>query len=473
MVRELSDLKRLSFDVVIIGSGPAGIAVAERIYEKSPSTTIAIVERGPVLLRQHFYHSRGSIHERDRFLERHGYCPWDGDLSEGGTLLPCLGGRGIVGGSQLHRFYDDDYALWPDGQWGVGAAELSSHFLDAEKRLLGPTRSVGDSQDLACNLLSEFDAQHPPSRLGASPPRGPAEGFPHRSSVERILGLLDKDRIGKERRLSVLTETVAVGLQTAQSPRDRVTHVRCINFSQSRRSLTTIYATAFVIAASPVESARLVFLSDLGECRSNSSLVGRYLSEHIYLRGYLETARETEIGRGTVNLFIPPLGHKLDDRYQIELRSTPHPDRSRVLFRMTGSAAMDPNIENRVLLSANQTDSRGVRRASTILRRSQLDEQRTQSMLTAMNDVASSLGVGWFTPPKPLPLGASYHEAGTLRVASTERESAAAPDGRLLGTQNVFVGDGAAFASVGTANPILTLTAMGYRLADNLISKLK
>jgi choline dehydrogenase-like flavoprotein len=172
-----------------------------------------------------------------------------------------------------------------------------------------------------------------------------------------------------------------------------------------------------------------------------------------------------QLSDGPINIFIPPSSPDLDDRYQIELRSMTLPGDSRRIVRFTGSAAMGPSRDNRVTLSAGRKDDYGVPRAITVLTPSVSDERRTQSMIQAIHDVAARLGGTWLDPPVVLPCGSSYHEAGTLRIATTEQESAADPRGLLLGSRNVFVGDGSAFASVGVANPILTLTAMGYRLA--------
>jgi choline dehydrogenase-like flavoprotein len=465
-VRE--ELALRHFDVVIIGSGPAGVAVAERLYEKDPTATIAVIERGSLLLRRHFYDTGGSINERDQFLALHQECPWDGDLSRGGGLLPALGGRGIVGGSQLHRFYECDFTLWTQGLWSIGPAELNPYFLDAEERLLGNTRCVGRSQDYARSILAKFKAQHPPCGHTIDVQRAPNAGFSHRSSVQRILALLDKDQLTASRRLTVFTETNAVELVASQSHQGRVSHVRCVPAEGSRSSPIDIGGNVFVLAASPVESARLVLMSHLNYDKTSSSPIGRYLSEHVYCRGYLDVSEIPELNQGPINIFIPPPGNDFDERYQIELRSIVQFQGARVLLRITGSAAMDPRRDNRVTLSSNRTDNYGTPRASTVLTLSLSDERRKLSMLNALHCVASRLGGRWLTPPSIVPCGASYHEAGTLRIARPEQDGAAANDGQLFGTENVFVGDGAAFASVGVANPILTLTAMGYRLADRL-----
>jgi GMC oxidoreductase/Lycopene cyclase protein len=462
------ELASRHFDVVIIGSGPAGVAVAERLYESDPTATIAVIERGPVVLRRHFYDEGRSVDERDQFLARHQECPWDGDLSRGGALLPALGGRGIVGGSQLHRFYECDFTLWSHGLWSIDATELHPYFLEAEQRLLGNARCVGHSQDYACSVLARFKAQHPPCGPPIDIQRAPNAGFPHRSSVQRILALLDRDQLTVSRRLTVFTETNAIQLVASQSRQGRVSHVRCVSSGHPCGSPIEIGGNAFVLAASPVESARLVLMSQLKDTKTSSSPIGRYLSEHVYCRGYLDVSENPELNHSPINIFIPPPGTDLDDRYQIELRSIVQSNGARMLLRVTGAAAMDPRRDNRVTLSSGRTDNYGTPRASTVLTLSRHDERRKLSMLNALHCVASRLGGRWLTPPSIVPCGASYHEAGTLRIARPDQDGAAANDGLLFGTENVFVGDGAAFACVGVANPILTLTAMGYRLADRL-----
>lgn len=459
------------FDVVIIGSGPAGVAVAERLYAVDSTVSIAVLERGPLLLRHHFYDSGGSIDARNRFFARHRENQWEGDLFPGGGLLPCLGGRGIVGGSQLHRFYEADFHLWPDGIWGIGAAELIPYFAEAEVRLLRGTRAVGGSQDLARTRLAAFNAQHPPADAAVGRVGDLNGGFPHRSSAERLLSLLSADRTTSSPRLAVLTGVNVVELVTDAPDSDTVSHVRCVLTTNPREPSFSVRGSLFVLAASPVESARLVLTSDLPTIRKNSSMVGCYLAEHTYFRGYVDISENRFLRNGPINLFIPPLGDNLIDRFQIELRSIAMNHRVGGMLRLTGSAAMDPNPNNRVTIRRTCVDKYGQPRARTVLHESAADRRRLLEMIRLMDRIVARLGGKWSSPPAVLPRGASYHEAGTLRSSARNEDSAADLDGRLHGTTNVFVGDGAVFACVGVANPILTLTALGYRLGDKLAAR--
>lgn len=459
------------FDVVIIGSGPAGVAVAERLYEDLPDVTIALIERGSTLLRRHFYANGASISERDRFLTRYRVCPWKGDLSEGGALLPALGGRGIVGGSQLHRFYTCDFTLWPNGLWPLDEGDLDPYFREAEIRLLAGSRSGGPAQDHVCKTLADLNARHPPCGPTLNAERGPNGGVPHRSSVQRLLALLDSDRVAPTRRLRIFAGTRALRMVEDTARPRRISRVRCVSVGGFRVPIGAqfdVQGTYFVLAASAVESARLVLASGLETLAGYSSNVGKYLTEHIYCRGYLDVSGREEMTHGSVNVFIPPRSTDLENRFQIELCSVTNASDGRSLLRVTGSAAMDPQPDNRVTLSSSCVDGHGMPRALTVLRLSPGDERRQIALLHGLQSVAERLGCGWLAEPEVLPRGASYHEAGTLRIAHSPLEGAAAPDGLLFGLENVFTGDGSAFPSVGVANPILTLTAMGYRLASRL-----
>lgn len=461
-----------SFDVVVIGSGPAGVAVVERLYEERPNATIAMIERGSTLLRRHFYSNGALIGERDRFLARHQVCPWKGDLDEGGALLPALGGRGIVGGSQLHRFYASDLTLWQNGLWPLTEGELDPYFREAETRLLGGSRCGGPAQEHVCKALASLDARHPPCGSAVDTERRPSAGLPHISSVERLLALLAMDRAAPYRRLRLFTDTRAVRLVADPARRRQISRLRCVPSGESRGAYFDVRGGTFVLAASAVESARLVLASGVQALNGASTNVGRYLMEHIYCRGYLDVSSRQEMPHGPINVFVPPQNAALENRFQVEICSVLHPADGRSVLRVTGSAAMDPQRQNRVTLSPDHVDGHGVPRASTVLRLSPGDERRKASLLRGLQDISALLGGSWLAPPVVMPRGASYHEAGTLRIAHSPAEGAAAPDGSLFGWDNVFAGDGSAFPSVGVANPILTITAMGYRLADRLASRL-
>lgn len=463
-------MKTVHADVAIIGSGPAGVAIAERLHQLAPSCSVVLIEKGRQILDRHFYDTDATIQERDEFKRQHQECPWLGDLSDGGALCPAVGGRGILGGAQLHRFYDEDLTAWPSGMWPVSSEALVPYFEMAERQLLGVTQSSGPSQSAALAYLKSMGACHPPyAKSGETKDAAANTGYPHRSSIERILTLVGNDGSNSTR---ILSATRAIRFEWGSSPhRDRAVALECLGVSGNTTTHIKVKANLFVLAASPVESTRIALLSGLGGEASPS--LGRYLAEHMYVRGDLNVSDVPDLA-GSINLFIPATATGTQHRYQLEVRSLGTNLDGQTVMRVMGSAAMDPSPDNLVSLHIFRRDQFGIPMAMTRLNRSSEDLRRLDAMRLTIENVGRRLGGSWVSPLENLPRGASYHEGGCMRIGhSGLSEFPADVHGRLTQTANVFVGDAAAFPTVGVANPILTLTAMGYRLAEHLSRLLK
>ncbi|WP_412093770.1 GMC family oxidoreductase [Mycolicibacterium iranicum] len=62
----------------------------------------------------------------------------------------------------------------------------------------------------------------------------------------------------------------------------------------------------------------------------------------------------------------------------------------------------------------------------------------------------------------------NQHHVGTARMAPSERNGVVDPDGKVHGLQNVYLSGGAVMPTGSHANPTLTMTALGFRLAAHL-----
>src|SRR5881409_106895 len=100
---EFSDLQTCAPDVLIIGSGPAGVAIAEHLYSLPSKPIIAMIERGGILTTTHISNMLPSrvagqptspIDRRAGFLQAHGKTLWEGAFEKHGIMIPALGGRG-------------------------------------------------------------------------------------------------------------------------------------------------------------------------------------------------------------------------------------------------------------------------------------------------------------------------------------------------------------------------------------------
>lgn len=63
------------------------------------------------------------------------------------------------------------------------------------------------------------------------------------------------------------------------------------------------------------------------------------------------------------------------------------------------------------------------------------------------------------------------HHVGTVRMASTATTGVVDSQLQVFGVTNLYVCDGSVFPTAGSANPSLTITALGIRLADHLLQK--
>ncbi|MGH7585824.1 MAG: GMC oxidoreductase, partial [Gemmatimonadales bacterium] len=73
----------------------------------------------------------------------------------------------------------------------------------------------------------------------------------------------------------------------------------------------------------------------------------------------------------------------------------------------------------------------------------------------------------WVRNSVPDPNG--HHHAGTTRMHDDPRVGVVDADGRVHGTENLYVVGAATFPRTGFANPVLTVVAMAERLSDHLL----
>jgi choline dehydrogenase-like flavoprotein len=100
------------------------------------------------------------------------------------------------------------------------------------------------------------------------------------------------------------------------------------------------------------------------------------------------------------------------------------------------------------------------------------DDLLTAAMRDGVGRVGDALGAG-DAAIETYPLGASYHEAGGLRMASIAGGGVVDAFGRCWGDPRVRVMDAAAWPTIGCANPHLTIVALARRQAQALAADLE
>jgi choline dehydrogenase-like flavoprotein len=477
LITSLEQLSQVDLEYLIVGSGAAGVAVAERLYQKKKSAKIAVIERGGILTLTHINNIFPN-EKRRTFIDKFKITPWEGAFEQGGMLLPALGGRGIAAGAHLRRFDEIDFTLWKNAQWpGSVTKELQQYYEEAEfaRRVsMGVLR--GPAQIWITGILHEFNPAPPPVGVDLWAEGGFDLSRGYDSSVARLWRVLLEDSIEARspNRLYVATNSYVKKLIHDGT---QIKEVECQDIRTGNK--VRLRGEHVILAASTVESARLFLLSDLPH-----KAAGHYLAEHIERRAKIHVPLpEADHPSQGVSLVVPPRESEGEQgRFQIHLRGQPDPTRNSLQIDIGGFAAMDPNEENSVTLS-DVRDEFGIQKARTKLSLSPRDEQRARNMCERIDEIVRRLKGTYITKQFPfegatpryvnaegtiqiMDYGRSYHEAGTLRMGSDTTTSVVDENGRVHGVENLYVSDAALFPCVGVANPMLTITALAYRVAD-------
>jgi choline dehydrogenase-like flavoprotein len=128
----------------------------------------------------------------------------------------------------------------------------------------------------------------------------------------------------------------------------------------------------------------------------------------------------------------------------------------------------DPREENGVTLIGTK-DSYGLEVAKVTHDYTEADQRRSKILAVAAKDILQEAG-GRF--PYRYRIDTFSHGVGSLRMGSSEADSALDVNCRLHGSENLYVSDGSFMPTSGGVNPSLTIAANGLRVGDHLVREL-
>jgi choline dehydrogenase-like flavoprotein len=517
-------------DVCVVGAGPAGALVADRLAAEHE---VVVLDAGPR------FDPADRLERQERAIRPAYDRPdvWDGDderdahSASGDRFYPLNHARVKgIGGSTLHwqgmvmRLHEDDFAsgsergVGPD--WPIDYGEVRPYYAAAERELgvagsddnpyappreepfpmpaFAPSYSDGLFAD-ACEAL-EIDMHSVPNARNS-------ERYDGRSACVGYGTCQPVCPAGAKYDATVHIERAESKGATVidRAPVQRLEHgvdrVRAAVYATPDGTEYRQTAEAFVVACGGVETPRLLLLSDSEHypdgLANESGLVGRYFMDHLFAGtgGVLEEpTRQNHVG------FLTSESHQFYDDANGEIGpfkleffnyGGPSPVETALSADTWGEDLLDrlrqdygthvgmgalveqlPREDSYVGLDPDRTDDHGNPVPDvhwTVGDRALRTIERANEVQEA---ILSELGAEITWQVGPDDTGPAYHHMGTTRMGTDPEESVVDPRLRTHDLGNCWLVTSGAFPTGGAVNPTLTIAALALRAAEDVRTSL-
>ncbi|MFC7739964.1 GMC family oxidoreductase [Nocardiopsis composta] len=516
----LDQVKEKTYDVVVVGGGAVGAAIARALLRKDGTRRalrVLVLEKGPFLLPEHV---QNLAPQYQRLIAKAVAKPWR--LDPGTTFdlapqVPYIGGRALFWSTWIPRPAREQMPGWPERV----LKELDEKkYWERAERLMGAVR---------------------PGRMGpeftAFQPRLLQRLLDRLGEIDHFLAYDDPDALEVPLAAKATTSTlgyrkfspVPLLLEAAEAFPDRIDLVTGCEVEEIGHEQNGKHRTATTLKTSQgalgLKGARLVLANGVVEPtgllltsfpKELPDFAGTNLGGHVASWFSARVPRHAWKGLGsTLQIGCAYLKGRVEEYsrdFHVHLMgaSNPEPDTATAdLYRL-----IPDSFDQEFLAQLSSADHigflvhclgewRGGRKAAdgsrvrvdkgrTVLTikptsedvklRSEMDgaAQRLVTEVLAANVPGGEIEYwhpGTGTAPgswrKSLPPGrlkdALVHESGTLWMGEDPKESVTTLDCRLHGVDNLYVGGAATFPTSGSWNPTLTAVALGRRLADHLL----
>ncbi|WP_442113949.1 FAD-dependent oxidoreductase [Pseudomonas sp. NUPR-001] len=481
MIKDYQAQKALrdSYDVCIVGAGPAGITLALQLAQAG--WQVVLIEGGG---HEYSSHSQ-ALYE----------CESTGiDMFPHETRLRYLGGTSNHWAGRCRPFEASDFAVPPPGElpgWPIDYAQIE-RYLPAAMAIVDLPQGA-DFKAINVGLKGgEFDAD----RFLLSPPTRFAQKYA--TALEQTPGL------------DVFINCNCVDLQFDEAS-GHLTGVLVSDYEQNREPLQASY---FVLATGAIENARQLLnsesLADAGVIRKEG-LVGGCFMEHLNIemgtfilsngqdtetRQYFTTdafVAEYQAGKGNVLAEVlsqvRTYGRTAQVKNFLENLACEMGVASKIEFIAKFSCPGDgvlstlieqfPSLQSRVSL-LDEKDALGVAKVNVHWALSDGDRHTIKCIGSEMAKQFAAMGLGYvklndfvYDTQLPLKMAPHAHHMGTTRMAASAEHGVVDADCKVFGTENLYVAGSSIFATGGASNPTMPLLQFALRLADHLNDKMK
>lgn len=499
-------MNQQAFDVVIVGSGPVGSAMARTLSDEAPDLSVLLVEAGPLVTQPPGRHvktldSPGEVGRAQelsqsghptvsapdgRIAARPGtYLLGDGTVPADGNGLPAAAMSKNVGGMGAH--WTCACPVPGEGEripW-IPRGEFDQVFAEAW-RLLHVTQDAFAGWPLGAEvraaLADALDDDRPADRRVQPMPLAirVEDGERYWTGTDVILG--DSLTRGS---VELRAETTAIRIEGSGA---RVTGVVLRDRHGGEQ---TVASGAVFIAADSFRTPQLLHASGL-----RPPALGRYLNDHLQVMALArlddrlvpESARaEHSRTQGTLEAFsgvnwIPYDRERFPFHGQImQMDASPVPIHE-VARTWPGSivgiglfGCKDIRAEDRVTFDDATPDENGLPGIGIDYTLTETDHATIAAMKDAAAQLAAALGgLVEGETPIALPNGNSLHYMGTVRMGpADDGTSVCDGHGRVWSTRGLYVGGNGVIPTPTACNPTATSVALAIRCARALIQEFR
>lgn len=469
------------YDVLIIGAGAAGITIARKLGAAGIRT--ALVEGGEYDLTT----ASQNLYQAD--VIGHPY-------TLTGTRLRQLGGStnhwgGFVCAMDADTFEARDDLHEPYPGWPISKTDIDPYFYEGINIL-----------DLAQDVAWE-PTRNPFDRFdGAMRESGFKELYWNQSTPTRFRDKYYDELMGYESLDLLMNHSL---VEFVISDGGRVEAAVLVSIDGQTR--TEIHARRFVLATGAIENARLLMIHNAHHNKqygNASGMLGKYFMEHPELDGaqfvmtdpayqhrvnnhafrFFRLQREIQLREhlpaAILRMYFTHQSESDEIISQLEsvtrLRRAQHWRAGYVMM----SWEQMPTQDNHIELDWGDLDALNMPRAVLHWRLKAEDYRAPRYLLDQFAQVMLAHNFGrvrlfdWILDEdaRPDPLWAKHH-IGTTRMASNPQHGVVDTDGRLFGTQNLYLMGSSIFPTTGYENPTLPIVQLSLRMADTLIAEIQ
>jgi choline dehydrogenase-like flavoprotein len=223
------------------------------------------------------------------------------------------------------------------------------------------------------------------------------------------------------------------------------------------------------LCASTIETTRILLNSTSRHhpdgIGNSNGMLGMYLCDHTCVKA---SGMRRISSPAAGNVYIPNFRLSPDERrtfsrgYGIQGLILPL-DRTSIRCNLTSFGETIPRADNRVMLSSGIKDKWGVPAAHIAFSYSDNEHEMASDQAQRLTEMLQAAGYDLVESAGLSAPGLSVHELGTARMGTNPSSSILNPHNQCWTVPNLFVTDGAAFASAGFQNPTLTMLALTGR----------